>query len=277
MPNHRLIFRATALVVLCCLFTTEVGPAAAKSSDSKPADAQEAKPAEAKLPAYLKKPYANPKDDPKLPNVLLLGDSISIGYTVPVRKLLDGKANVYRPQGNCCYSAYGVKNIEKWVGKRRWDVIHFNWGIWDTHMMDKDNQLVRGPNESKYAPGELTIRATPEQYAANLKKILATLESTGATLIWANTTPVMGRQGDRFEDIVRHNRAAATLMRQHDIPINDLYQLVLPHAADWQTQDQVHYTPQGYTHLAHQVADKINEALDQRKKSKGKPATLDMK
>ena len=34
---------------------------------------------------------------PNLPNVLLLGDSISIGYTLQVRELLHGKANVYRP------------------------------------------------------------------------------------------------------------------------------------------------------------------------------------
>jgi acyl-CoA thioesterase-1 len=32
-----------------------------------------------------------------LPNVLVLGDSISIGYTLFVRELLEGKANLYRP------------------------------------------------------------------------------------------------------------------------------------------------------------------------------------
>ena len=36
-----------------------------------------------------------------LPRVLLIGDSISIGYTLPVREALKGKANVHRPAGNC--------------------------------------------------------------------------------------------------------------------------------------------------------------------------------
>ena len=40
--------------------------------------------------------FAPVTDDPKLPRVLLIGDSISIGYTIPVRKLLEGKANVHR-------------------------------------------------------------------------------------------------------------------------------------------------------------------------------------
>ncbi|WPJ96422.1 hypothetical protein SH580_01735 [Coraliomargarita algicola] len=35
--------------------------------------------------------------DPELPNVLILGDSISIGYNLQLRHLLKRKANVYRP------------------------------------------------------------------------------------------------------------------------------------------------------------------------------------
>ena len=35
-------------------------------------------------------------DDPKLPRVLLIGDSVSRGYTLAARKYLAGKANVHR-------------------------------------------------------------------------------------------------------------------------------------------------------------------------------------
>ena len=41
-------------------------------------------------------PLAQIQDTPGLPRVLLIGDSISIGYTLPVRRLLAGKANVHR-------------------------------------------------------------------------------------------------------------------------------------------------------------------------------------
>ncbi len=40
--------------------------------------------------------FAPIKVNPKLPNVLLIGDSISIGYTPATRKFLAGKANVHR-------------------------------------------------------------------------------------------------------------------------------------------------------------------------------------
>ena len=52
------------------------------------------------------------KDDPKLPRVLLIGDSISMGYTLPVRKLLDGKANVHRIPDNGGPTTHGLKNLD---------------------------------------------------------------------------------------------------------------------------------------------------------------------
>ncbi len=77
-----------------------------------------------------RKPYpafATVEDDPRLPRVLLIGDSISIGYTVPVRKLLAGKANVHRIPTNGGPTTRGLEQIDKWLGKKPWDVIHFNW------------------------------------------------------------------------------------------------------------------------------------------------------
>jgi len=45
--------------------------------------------------------YAFVESDPALPNVLLIGDSISMSYTVRVRERLAGIANVYRAPDNC--------------------------------------------------------------------------------------------------------------------------------------------------------------------------------
>ena len=70
-------------------------------------------------------------DDPKLPRVLLIGDSVSRGYTQAARKALAGKANVHRAPANCGPTASGVKNLEVWLGDGKWDVIHFNFGIHD--------------------------------------------------------------------------------------------------------------------------------------------------
>ncbi len=57
--------------------------------------------------------------DPKLPNVLLIGDSISIGYTKPVRKKLSGVANVFRPNTNCGPTTKGVAENKKEVEDRK--------------------------------------------------------------------------------------------------------------------------------------------------------------
>jgi arylsulfatase A len=83
------IFVAVALVTLCLGLMAPQGMAQAAKTDASvyKGSAEET----AVATAYRFTP------DPKLPNVLLLGDSISIGYTLPARDHLRGVANVYRP------------------------------------------------------------------------------------------------------------------------------------------------------------------------------------
>lgn len=107
-----------------------------------------------------KKPEFEPIiDDPNLPRVILIGGSNSIGYTLPVRELLKGKANVHRPPDNCGDTNKGLKYIEKWLGTGKWDVIHFNWGSHDL----------------KYAPEETpekgdVPKVPVEQYRKNMEE-----------------------------------------------------------------------------------------------------------
>ena len=71
------------------------------------------------------------EDDPSLPRVLLIGDSVSRAYTRTVRKELRGIANVHRAPANCGPTSTGLKKIDVWLGDGKWDVIHFNFGIHD--------------------------------------------------------------------------------------------------------------------------------------------------
>ena len=79
-----------------------------------------------------------------LPKVLIIGDSISIGYTESVAKLLADKADVVRPKDskgdiiNCGSSAMNVAGLDQWLGDTKWDVIHFNCGLWDVCYRHKD-------------------------------------------------------------------------------------------------------------------------------------------
>ncbi|HEY8994916.1 MAG TPA: hypothetical protein VIM71_09660, partial [Lacunisphaera sp.] len=71
------------------------------------------------------------QDVPGLPRVLIIGDSVSIGYTLPTRDNLKGKANVHRPHTNCGSTTEGEKSLDAWLEDGHWDVIHFNWGLHD--------------------------------------------------------------------------------------------------------------------------------------------------
>lgn len=226
-------------------------------AESSPAAARVA---EAELHEHVAEAFLNPNRAAGLPRVLLIGDSISIGYTEPVRRKLKEVAEVFRPPENCQHTGHGLAQMGAWLGAGKWGAIHFNFGIWDTHLLDARGNLVRADDDSASVPG-IRIRHTPEQYRANLAHIVALLKNTGARLIWASTTPIMSRTGARFEAIPALNRVAAGLMQAEHIPIDDLYQYVLPHVREWQDPDQCHFNALGNRQLGKQVADCIRRIL----------------
>ena len=183
-----------------------------------------------------------------LPRVLLIGDSISIGYTLPTRKLLEGKANVHRIPVNGGPSSRGVSGLKRWLGAGKWDVIHFNWGLHDLKGMPPDNKH----------------QVPIEQYQKNMKQLVADMRKTGAKLFWASTTPVPegGVKPHRTDaDVVAYNEVAATIMRDNGIAVNDLYALAKPRLAELQLPVNVHFKPEGSQELAKQVAGAIENAL----------------
>lgn len=196
--------------------------------------------------------------DPGLPNVLLLGDSISIGYTLPVRQLLQGKANVFRPitangaAENCSDTGKGVAELDRWLALApKWDVIHFNWGLHDLKHM-KDGKPSRDPSDPP-------LRSVAD-YRANLEKIVARLKQTGARLVFATTTPVVTGTGNPFrrpDDPPRYNAAAVEVMKAGGVRVNDLFAFIQPRLGEVQLPKNVHFTAAGYELLAGQVADAI--------------------
>lgn len=197
----------------------------------------------------------------ELPNVLIIGDSISMGYTGPVKKLLKGKANVSRPPCNCADSGTGAINIQAWVGTQKWDIIHFNFGIHDTHYL-KNGQIVAHGSKDK----DVRRRFLTEQHVENLSKIVATLKKTGATLIWASTTPYVSYGEDTKLLLEKNNKAAKELMTKEGVTVNDLYNLALPNLKEWQSGDGCHFTALGYEQLANQVASTMSNALSKKAK-----------
>ena len=189
--------------------------------------------------------FAKIEDDPSLPRVLLLGDSISIGYTIPVREALAGKANVHRPAANCGPTIRGLEAIDQWLGDGKWDVIHFNWGLHDLKYMDGKQQVPLA------------------DYERNLTTLVERMKKTGAKLIWCSTTPVPeGVAPPRKDaDVIAYNAVAAKIMKANGIPTDDLYQFALPRLKEIQREANVHFTPEGSKVLAGQVAKSILEAI----------------
>jgi len=178
-------------------------------------------------------------DDPKLPRVLLIGDSVSGGYTLAARKLLVGKANVHKAPENCGPTANGLKKLDIWLGEGKWDIIHFNFGLHDS-------------------------RTLPADYEGRLREIVARLKKTGAKLIWASTTPraADAKEGPELvQAVIDRNEIAARVMKENDIAIDDLYESILPHQAEMQNPKDVHFNPKGYEFLGTSVARVIEEQL----------------
>ena len=238
------IHQRNLITLAGCLFAAFTLMAYGQATNNRPA----------KLPAAkaVGGAYAPVEDVPGLPQVLLIGDSISEGYTVPVRILLKGKANVHRIPENGGPTTNGLANLSQWLKAGKWAVIHFNWGLHDLKIM-KDG----------------TRQVSPADYEANLSSLVSQLQLTGAKLIWATTTPVPAEDVKlkvkrHAADVPVYNSIAKSIMDERHIVIDDVYSLALPQLSEIQMPADVHYTTRGYQVLGNQVAACIESALSKR-------------
>ena len=205
-----------------------------------------------------KGPLASIEDVPGLPRVLLIGDSISIGYTLSARKALKGVANVHRIPTNGGPTSKGLEHIEAWLGTSKWDVIHFNWGLHDLCYRHPKSKT-QGSRDKVNG----TVTHAVEEYSTNLEKLVLRMKKTGSRLIFATTTPVPeGEAGRKIGDDLRYNKAARAVMKKHGVPINDLHAVMADRMDQFGTRPgNVHFKPEGSALLAQQVARAVKEAL----------------
>ena len=201
-------------------------------------------------------PFTKVEDEPKLPRVLLIGDSISIGYTLPVREFLKGKVNIHRIPTNGGPTTRGLTSIDAWLGKGKWDLIHFNWGLHDLKFM--------GPNGENLFPKEKGGKAQVplDEYESNLDKLTARMKKTGTRLVWRNTTPIpSGSKGRYVGDSVKYNEAAARVMKKHNVPSQDLFTVSKERMEELMLPANVHYKKEGSRLLGELVAKRILKEL----------------
>ncbi len=199
--------------------------------------------------------------------LLILGDSISIGYTPYVQKMLANEMVVIRPTKNgkpenCSGTTSGMANLDRWLQLEggKWDVIHFNWGLHDLKHVKA--------GDAKSAASDLATdppQATVEVYEKHLREIVAKLKATGAKLVFAATTPVPDEPMKVYRanaDVIRYNEAALRVMKDNNIAVNDLYTFVKPRMKELQIQPaNVHFVPAGSEALAAEVVKSVKAAL----------------
>ena len=199
------------------------------------------------------------------PRVLILGDSISIGYGPTVSYALADVAYVVRPTNlvggpeNCSGTTKGIQRIDQWltIGGGNWDVIHFNFGLHDLKHVKPDGKNSNSPND----PPQADLAA----YERNLREIVAKLKATGAKLIFATTTPYpAGVTPFRDpESAAKYNAVAEQIMAENEIEVDDLYAFAAPQLEEIQMPVNVHFKRPGSAALGKVVAEKIRVALDE--------------
>ena len=189
----------------------------------------------------------------KIKNVLIIGDSISIGYTPFVEKAMAPGVAIAHNPGNGGSTLRGLDSIASWTDKRQWDVILFNFGLHDMVYKDKDN---------KYYVEHGQVSVPLADYKKNLETIVARLRETTATLIFVNTTVVPENSaGRKVGDPERYNAVALEVMKKNGIEVVDLYTASLTIHPQNSPPNNVHYTPEGYELLAGWIIKAIKKAL----------------
>jgi DNA-binding beta-propeller fold protein YncE len=195
---------------------------------------------------------------PATAKVVLIGDSIRLGYAPIVARELDGVAVVVSPKPNGGDSANVLRHLEEWVIREQPTLVHFNCGIHDMKKSRVNGQF----------------QVPPETYAANLRTIVGRIRAgTKATVVFATTT---GAHDDRaarartradYElleaSAEQYNRIARTVMDELGVPVDDLHALL----ADPETRaglmgsDGIHFTADGYRRLGTEVARFLRQHL----------------
>lgn len=203
-------------------------------------------------------PFDTPIETPI--RVLILGDSISMGYTQPVRELLGAEAVVVRPTNdkgkpeNCAGTTKGIEHVDRWLALDggNWDVIHFNFGLHDLKRVQPDT----GKNSTD---PDHPHQADLGTYRTQLTEIVEALEGTGARLVFATTTPVPeGVRPYRAPiDPVEYNAVALEVLDGRGVAVNDLFAFAEARLDTLQKPQDVHFTKEGSGALAGEVARAI--------------------
>ena len=196
-------------------------------------------------------------------NLLLIGDSIRMGYDKSVKKTLEGKVNVIFPADNCRFASYVLRYFHEYLGDIKGediDVIHWNAGLWD---------CLRLFEEEPHTPIDVYAYYI-ERICIRIKKICP-----NACVIFATSTKVlsekMSKDFKRYnQEIEKYNEAAIEVVKKYGFKVNDLYALSVTLPEEVHSDPVHYYTPAGTEAFTNQVLSfvapelGISESLEYR-------------
>ena len=177
-------------------------------------------------------------------NVLLLGDSLRMGYEPFVRAMLKGRAGVFGPEENGRWAGYTLNSLRFWVPDfPEPDVIHWNNGLWD---LGDDYNLGR--------PFSL-----PDEYVSALERTIIVLQQMypKAKIIMATTMPT---DNPDSSDIESYNELLKKVADKYNLLVDDLFPIIKGHT-ELIGEDHIHLKEEGYRLVAKQVVDMISTYL----------------
>jgi hypothetical protein len=182
--------------------------------------------------------------DPRLPNVLLVGDSITRNYYPEVQRELASEANVYLFAAS---TSVGDPRLVHQLAEFAmmepvpFKVVHFNNGM-------------HGWTYSE------------EEYRAAFPAYLRALHTIApkASFVWATITPVKveERPGPTNTRIEERNKVALLFMVHAAIPVDDQHDLMTHHVDQY--EDHVHFNAAGAAIQGQQATQFIRAALAKR-------------
>lgn len=187
-------------------------------------------------------------------NVLLIGDSIRMGYDKSVKQTLQDVANVYFPDENCRFASYVLRYFHEYktmVKTGDIDVIQWNAGLWD---------CLRLFGEEHHTPIEI-YKYYIERICIRIRKICPK-----AKVIFATSTSVqtekMSPDFIRYNnEIEEYNAAAVEVVAKYGFSVNDLYAVSVSLPVEAHSDAVHYYTPIGTKAFTDSTVSHILSAL----------------
>ncbi len=173
---------------------------------------------------------------------LVIGDSVSIGYTSYIAEQVPDVRVIHNPK-NGQTSRNGAEKVQAWLKlDTRWDICTFNHGLWDTADYDEAGTTI-------------------EDYMTNLYFIGTNLQAAcGEVYFILTTARPQNSASFAIGEVEAYNEAAKSVMASLEIPIIDLHtkSLEIEHMhLRALEQDDVHFTEEGSSALATFIVESI--------------------